>query len=71
MVSIATPRQDSLPLSHFYRETDGNERLSQNLASNELFTPLVHDRITVSPAKSVLNILIGIVRIIYDFVLQF
>ncbi|CAK8679319.1 unnamed protein product [Clavelina lepadiformis] len=41
----------SLPLSHFYRETLGTEHLSQNLRSNELFTPLQLNRVTVSPTR--------------------
>lgn len=43
--------QTSLPLNHFYRETLGSETLSQNLASNELFTPLQLDRFTVNPTR--------------------
>nr|XP_002122461.1 uncharacterized protein LOC100179710 [Ciona intestinalis] len=41
----------SLPLSHFYHQTLGSDHLSQNLASNESFTPLQQDRFTVSPDR--------------------
>lgn len=43
--------QASLPLSYFYPQIEGSEHLSQNLSSNELFTPLQPNRITISQAN--------------------
>nr|XP_039267789.1 uncharacterized protein LOC120342865 [Styela clava] len=46
-----TAAQTALPLRHFYPQIEGSEHLSQNLASNEIFTPFQPDRITVSPSS--------------------